>query len=79
LKPQPPGSYCSSCFLPENFLNEGCYLLNAFITNGGQVVAAALDVLGINAHDTGAMRGEYQGVWIGLLRPKLLWKTSALR
>jgi lipopolysaccharide transport system ATP-binding protein len=77
LKAQPPGRYCCSCYLPGNFLNEGCYLLNVFVTDGAQAVAVALEVLNINAHDTGAMRGEYQGVWIGLLRPKLAWKTRA--
>jgi lipopolysaccharide transport system ATP-binding protein len=79
LKPMPPGDYCASCHLPENFLNEGRYLLNAFVTDGAQIEAEAVEVLALDAHDTGAMRGEYQGVWIGQIRPKMGWQTEVVQ
>ena len=35
-------------------------------------------VLSFNVHDTGEMRKEFLGSWIGVVRPRLYWHTEQL-
>ncbi|MGO8698108.1 MAG: ABC transporter ATP-binding protein [Limisphaerales bacterium] len=77
-KPMPSGEYCASCYFPPNFFNEGQYFLNAFVTDNLRVEAMALEALAFAAHDTGSMRDDYQGIWIGLIRPMLEWNTTRI-
>jgi len=36
------------------------------------------EIIGFSAQDTGEMRKQYLGGWIGLVRPKLAWRTTQL-
>jgi len=36
------------------------------------------EIIGFSAQDTGEMRKQYLGGWIGLVRPKLAWQTTQL-
>jgi lipopolysaccharide transport system ATP-binding protein len=78
-KPHPVGVYRTSCVLPKNFLNEGQYRINAIVlTNINQVEARADEILSFTVHDTGAMRKEFGGGWVGVVRPRLAWQTKQL-
>lgn len=75
-KPLKKGKYASILVIPSNFLNEKSYSINAFLVpldiNSTAIVENALSFI---VTDTGEMRKEYSGDWIGLLRPKMAWNT----
>jgi lipopolysaccharide transport system ATP-binding protein len=78
-KPHPVGLYRATCTLPGNFLNEGVYSVNAIVLTGvTQIEAYVAEAVSFNVHDTGAMRKEYGGHWLGVVRPKLAWQTEYL-
>ena len=79
-KPYPVGMYRSVCRIPANFLNDTRYFVSVLI--GPEVGVIALrqnSALSFVVHDTGAMRQEYSGSWLGpVVRPRLNWRTSKL-
>ena len=78
--PHPSGLYRAICTLPSNFLNEGMYSINAIVlTNVANVEAFAREAVSFTVHDTGAMRKEFGGTWIGVVRPRLPWQTEYIR
>lgn len=78
-QPHPVGLYRAICTLPGNFLNEGRYSINAIVlTDVTHLEAVANDAVSFTVHDTGAMRQEYGGAWLGVVRPKLDWRTQQL-
>ena len=78
-KPRPVGHYRSTCTLPGNFLNEGRYNISAFVvTDMSHLDVEERSVISFDVHDTGGMRKEYCGQWIGALRPRLAWHTDLL-
>jgi lipopolysaccharide transport system ATP-binding protein len=75
-RPHPPGLYRTVCTLPGNFLNEGRYSINAYVlADVLNMEAAAPEVVSFNVHESGGMRAEYSGPWLGVVRPKLAWQT----
>jgi lipopolysaccharide transport system ATP-binding protein len=78
-KAHPIGLYRTVCKLPGNFLNEGMYSINAFVLSEVVNIEVRVDeVISFTVHDTGEMRKEYSGGWIGVVRPKLAWQTELL-
>ncbi len=78
-QPHPMGLFRSSCVLPGNFLNEGPYAISAFVlTDVANVQAQADSVVSFTVHETGGMRKEFQGSWLGVVRPRLAWSTEAM-
>src|SRR2546423_2133435 len=76
-EPHPVGLYRSHCTIPGNFLNEGRYVINALImTNVKDVEVRVDEVLSFEVHDSGGMRKEWKGHWLGVVRPRLAWKTD---
>ena len=76
----PVGDYRSECRIPANFLNDTRYFVSVLI--GPEIGIVSLrqeSVLSFVVHDTGAMRQEYTGSWLGpVIRPRLNWRTSRL-
>jgi len=78
-KPHPIGLFCSECRLPGSFLNEGRYYITPIVgKRPGSTLVLLEDLLAFDVHDTGEMRAEYYGPWIGTVRPKLPWSSSFL-
>ncbi len=76
-RPHPVGLYRSVCRIPGNFLNEGRYSVTAIVGRGiSDTQVLREDVISFNVHDTGEMRGQYFGHWLGVVRPKLPWSTE---
>ncbi len=76
-KPLTKGIYISKCTIPAYFLNDVSYLLSCYLVPRElQKMAIAKEVLSLSITETGEMRSEYTGQWIGLIRPKLKWYTS---
>jgi lipopolysaccharide transport system ATP-binding protein len=80
-RPQACGSYQTGCRIPANFLNDTRYFVSVSVGPEVGVAWIKLDsVLSFLVHDTGAMRKEYVGSWLGpVVRPKLDWKTQKLK
>ena len=76
-KPHPIGQYQSECCIPANFLNDTRYFVSVLLGPEVGVVAIRQDsALSFVVHDTGAMRQEYTGSWLGpVVRPRLNWRT----
>lgn len=73
------GTYRSICVIPGNFLNTNSYSINAFLVpEFSQDIAIVNNALKFSVEETGEMRKEYMGGWIGLVRPKLYWETKRL-
>jgi lipopolysaccharide transport system ATP-binding protein len=75
----PVGTFRSTCTLPGNFLNDGLFLVNvAIMRSTRETEIFVREALQFAAQDTGGMRKEYTGHWIGIVRPRLQWKTECL-
>ena len=75
----PKGLYRAVCTLPGNFLNEGTYTVVPHVMSDLVVLeATAPSGLSFDVHDTGGMRKEYSGPWVGVVRPRLAWQTEHL-
>ena len=79
-KPYPEGVYRSQCRIPANFLNDTRYFVSVLLGPEVGVVAIRQDsALSFVVHDTGAMRQEYTGSWLGpVVRPILHWSTKRI-
>lgn len=79
-KPHPVGCYRARCRLPANFLNDTRYFVSVLV--GESIGSPAIkqdSALSFLVHDTGAMRREYTGSWIGpVIRPRLDWTTDSM-
>ncbi len=75
-RPHPAGLFQANCVLPGNFLNDGRYSVNVIlVTDMTRIECLAKEVVSFVVHDTGEMRKEYKGLWIGVVRPRLAWQT----
>ena len=78
-KPLSKGIYKSVCIIPAFFLNDSSYLISCFLvpsfTKEFAIVKEALSIIVV---ETGEMREEFAGAWIGLIRPKLNWVSTKL-
>ena len=76
-KPRPAGLYRSYCIIPGNTLNNITYRVSAILGKDVSTTHLLLeDLLSFTVHDTGAMSQDYQGKWIGVIRPRLAWNTE---
>jgi lipopolysaccharide transport system ATP-binding protein len=76
-RPQPKGLFQATCRIPGNFLNEGLYSVTAIVGRGAADTQILQDyAISFHVHDTGQMRKEYFGGWIGIVRPRLAWETK---
>lgn len=77
-RPHPRGLYRSRCRIPGNFLNDGRYSVTVILGKLPSMEPVVLeeDVLVFDVTDTGVMRKEWYGGWIGTVRPRLAWYTE---
>jgi len=76
-KPFPVGMFRSTCTIPGNFLNDGKYSIRAALCSDFARVEILTDeIIDFEVHETGEMRREYVGYWLGVVRPKLAWQTQ---
>jgi lipopolysaccharide transport system ATP-binding protein len=78
-KPLKLGKYLTRMKIPANFLNECTYKISAFLVpDNQQKMAVVNEALVFKVYDSGEMRKEYSGEWIGIIRPKMYWETLYL-
>ncbi len=75
----PAGCFRTTCIIPGNFLNEGRYRVTAIVlTHVTNVEIVVHDAVSFSVYETGGMRAEFTGHWIGVVRPRLAWRTEPL-
>jgi hypothetical protein len=75
----PVGLFRATCTFPRNLLNEGSYALNVVLLNRvSQIELIERDAIRLHAYDEGAMRREWGGGWVGVVRPRMAWRTECL-
>ena len=78
-RPHEVGLYRTSCTIPGNFLNDGLYKIHAFLVrDNNRIEAKVLEAVSFTVHDTGTMRREFHGRWIGSVRPRFAWSTERI-
>ncbi len=78
-KPMKRGRYRSACWIPPNFLNATHYMVTPILgLERSQTQVLVRDAIIFEVADTSDMRAEYQGRWLGVVRPKLPWSTERL-
>lgn len=72
----PMGLFRSECVIPGNFFNEGRYTISPFLGKDPLITQVLEeDLLTIDVYDSGVMRKEFYGGWLGVVRPRLAWQT----
>ena len=79
-KPYPVGLFQTSCTLPGDFLNVGPYHVNVIVlTDVTHRELLVEEVVSFDAHEYNVTRKEFVGEWLGVVRPRLAWRTRFLR
>jgi len=75
-KPLQPGRYMVTASFPANYFNEGSFIVNVILLDEHAKRVLSIDrALQFTIVDTGDMRKEYSGTWMGMVRPRLPWST----
>jgi lipopolysaccharide transport system ATP-binding protein len=78
-RPTQKGVFRSICKIPANFLNGIAYKISPAVGRyPSETLAFEEDAVSFQVHDTGEMRKEYLGYWLGVVRPKLAWQTERI-
>jgi lipopolysaccharide transport system ATP-binding protein len=78
-RPYPRGLFRTVCTIPANFLNDGLHSISVYVNASiNENLFLLKDILSFNVQDTGEMRKEFMGKWIGAVRPRLDWQTIKL-
>jgi lipopolysaccharide transport system ATP-binding protein len=78
-RPHPAGLFRTVCTIPGNFLNEGYYSIRvALLSDVSRIELLTQEIVGFTVHEGGEMRREFVGPWLGVVRPKLAWRTEPL-
>jgi len=73
------GNYKTIIRIPPFFLNDNTYHVNLyFVLNNTTIDIAINKALTFSVRDTGEMRQEFVGTWIGSIRPKFYWDTKLI-
>lgn len=81
LRPRPKGTYTTRARIPGNLLAEGMHYVNFHVLslNPNNLLATEAGAIVFNVVDSqegDSARGDYTGVFPGLVRPLLEWKTD---
>lgn len=78
-RPRTRGMFRSTCVIPANFLNDDCYSVDVAVENArNEREVHAEGVISFTVYETGEMKKEYSGHWVGIVRPKLAWRTERI-
>ena len=78
-KKRPLGLYRTRCIIPANFLNDQYYAVDIGIINDFHIWQIwEQSIISFHVNDTGEMKENYMGNWVGVVRPKLTWETVFL-
>jgi lipopolysaccharide transport system ATP-binding protein len=81
-RPRPPGVYTSTAWVPGNFLSEGLTIVTVNMNTWSPLHAVhfqeddAVAFQVVDSHEGDSVRGEYGGVYPGVVRPLVDWTTE---
>lgn len=79
-KKYPIGLFRTKCIIPKFLLNPGQHSIDLYI-NGRMAsdnIILRKNIIFFNVQEANEMRKDYQGKWIGAVRPILHWETTQL-
>jgi lipopolysaccharide transport system ATP-binding protein len=78
-RPMPRGQYRARCTVPGDLLNAGWFTLDLNLFGKDFTDQHLMrDVLRLEVQDSGGLRGDYFGAYLGAVRPSLAWTTVRL-
>ena len=79
-KPYPKGLFKTRMTIPAFFLNDGLYSISLFINRNATegAIIKQRNLISFSVEDSLDMRTEFKGKWIGVVRPKLSWRTKKI-
>jgi lipopolysaccharide transport system ATP-binding protein len=80
-RPYPVGLFRTSCTIPGGLLNDGLHSVSVYINGSSRAddhIVVLRDALAFDVRDTGEMRKEFHGPWLGAVRPRLAWRTERI-
>lgn len=78
-KMRPEGLYRSVCHIPANFLNSGRHGISVQLWKENYDPSTREDeVVHFHVNDTGGVRGDFMGKFLGAVRPDLKWETEVI-
>jgi lipopolysaccharide transport system ATP-binding protein len=76
-RPMPRGDYRARCLVPGDLLNAGWFSVDINLFGKDFTDQHLLrDVLRLEVQDSGRLRGDYYGAYLGAVRPALEWRTE---
>ena len=76
-RPHPVGLFRSRVVIPADLLNEGTYYVTLLLVRDeASVLYEAERLLTFRVEDDPQRRGQWYGVWGGVVRPRLPWRTE---
>jgi lipopolysaccharide transport system ATP-binding protein len=73
------GKYKTVCTIPADFLNETTYSITVVILSDiHDVHLIADEIISFTTLDNSTMRRDYTGPWMGIVRPRLDWRTEQI-
>ena len=79
-KPYPVGLFRTTCVIPKDLLNTGVHYIT-FNINGtmeSDNIILQRNILSFDMQEDLRLEKEHLGEWIGVIRPKLAWRTEQL-
>jgi lipopolysaccharide transport system ATP-binding protein len=78
-RPMPKGRYRTRCAVPGDLLNAGWFTVDVNVFGKDFTDQRLLrDVLRLELQDSGNLRGDYYGAYLGVVRPALAWRTERI-
>ncbi|MCK4827714.1 ABC transporter ATP-binding protein, partial [bacterium] len=76
----PMGLFRTKCIIPKLLLNPGQHSINLYINSRGahDNILFKRNIISFEVKEALHIRKDYQGKWIGAIRPILHWKTTQL-
>jgi hypothetical protein len=75
----PLGTFRSVCRVPGHLLAPGRFEVSVLVWANGYSLSHREDcVVEFDVHDSGELRSDYFGTWLGVVRPDLEWKTEKI-
>lgn len=75
----PAGLFRSTCRVPGDLLSAGRFEVSVLVWANGYSISHREDcVVEFDVHDSGEMRNDYFGTWLGVVRPILEWNTEQI-
>ncbi len=77
---RPLGLYRSSCLVPADLLAAGRFTITVILWGEGYSTSyTESDAVEFEVDEDFEARGDYLGGWVGVVRPRLEWRTEAVR